>query len=179
MSNDVSRVTGSERGTATHLFMQFCDFDNLAINGYENELKRLLDNSFISEADAKIIEKKHIELFLKSSLFNIMRDAKMIKREFRFNVLLDANEFSSDPDLKQQKLLVQGVIDAVFEDANGKLILVDYKTDKVTNENYESLLKERYTSQLSYYKKAIELIFEKPLDKVLIYSVPLSKTVKI
>ena len=179
LSGEETAITGADRGTATHLFMQFCDFENLEKNGYENELKRLLDNSFISAADANIINKEHICLFKESSLFSIMRSAKMIKREFRFNVMLEADEFSADPELKRQKILVQGVIDAVFEDADGKLILVDYKTDKVTNENYESLLKERYISQLSYYKKAIELIFEKPLDKVLIYSVPLSKTVKI
>ncbi|MBE6663980.1 MAG: hypothetical protein E7602_05700 [Ruminococcaceae bacterium] len=179
LSSEESVITGADRGTATHLFMQFCDFDNLEKNGYENELKRMLDYSFISESDADIINKAHIELFRNSSLFNMMKGAKMIKREFRFNVMIDAGEFTSDVELKKQKILVQGVIDAVFEDANGKLILVDYKTDKVTENNYEAVLKERYTNQLSYYKKAIELIFEKPLDKVLIYSVPLAKTVEI
>ncbi len=179
LSSEETAITGADRGTATHLFMQFCDFDNLEKNGYENELKRMLDSSFISQADASIINKAHIELFRNSSLFNMMRSAKMIKREFRFNVMIDASEFTADTELKKQKILVQGVIDAVFEDENGKLILVDYKTDKVTSENYEQILKERYTSQVSYYKKAIELIFEKPLDKVMLYSVPLAKTVEI
>ena len=174
-----NEITSAEHGTATHLFMQFCDFENLEANGYENELSRLLEKSFVSENDTKLIEKAHIEGFVKSSLFKEMRNAKSLRREFRFNVMLNAKDFTSDPELQKESVLVQGVIDAVFEDENGRLILVDYKTDKVTNKNYEAVLKDRYTSQLLYYKKAIELIYEKPLDKVLLYSVPLAKTVEL
>ena len=93
--------------------------------------------------------------------------------------MLDASEFSTDPMLKGERVLVQGVTDCIYENNDGELILVDYKTDSVTPENYESVLKERHSSQLSYYKKACELMFERPLSKVLIYSVPLAKTVEI
>ena len=180
-STDAEQVTatGAEKGTATHLFMQFCDFENLEANGYDNELERLIKNSFISKDDSKNIEQSHIESFINSSLFKRMKNAKVLKRELRFNVMLSAKDFTADPELQKEKILVQGVVDAIFEDEDGKLILVDYKTDKVTNKNYENILKDRYTSQLLYYKKAIELIYEKPLDKVLLYSVPLAKTVEL
>ena len=51
-------------------------------------------------------------------------------REFRFNVMLDADGLTSDERILNEKVLVQGVVDAVFENENGELILVDYKTDK-------------------------------------------------
>ena len=40
-------------------------------------------------------------------------------------------------------------------------------------------LKEKYTSQLTYYKKACRLMFGKDVDEALIYSVPMGKTVEI
>ena len=170
---------GAKRGTATHLFLQFCDFEKLHENGYISECERLVSEAFISERDASLIYGEHIEKFASSSLFGEMKASKKMHREFRFNVMLDADGLTSDERILDQKVLVQGVVDAVFENENGELVLVDYKTDKVTEKNYEELLKERYTSQLSYYKRAIELIFERPLDKVLIYSVPLAKTVEL
>ena len=177
--NENVKTTGAEKGTATHVFMQFCDFDNLEKNGYDMELERLLNKSFISKSDAEIISKSHIEAFKGSSVFKAMKSAKMIKREFRFNVMLPASELTNDVELKKQSVLVQGVVDAVFIDENDNLVLVDYKTDKVDESNYKEVLKERYTTQLSYYKKAIEIIFERTVDKLLIYSVPLAKEVEI
>ncbi len=179
LSSEKRVITGADKGTATHVFMQFCDFKLLLKNGVDSELKRLLDNSFISSNDAEIINKEHLEDFARSELFEKMLKAKNIYRELRFNVMLPADEFSQDERIKKESVLVQGVIDAVFEDENGEIILVDYKTDSVDEKNCEKVLKERYSTQLSYYKKAIELMLNKPVSKVLLYSVPLAKTVEL
>ncbi len=173
------KVQASERGTATHVFMQFCDFEGLVNNGVKAELDRLVKGSFISARDSEIVNVKHLEMFLKSELLSEILKAKRVIREFRFNVMLDASEFSKNEALKDEKVLVQGVTDCIYENEQGELILVDYKTDYVTNENYEDILRERHTTQLTYYKKACELMFEKPVSKVLIYSVPLAKTLEI
>ncbi|MBO4983520.1 MAG: UvrD-helicase domain-containing protein [Clostridia bacterium] len=172
-------VTGADRGTATHVFLQFCDFENLKKHGVECELKRLLDNSFISKGVGEIINKEHIEAFITSQLMSDFLNAKEVIREFRFNVMLNASEFTTDERLNNEKVLVQGVTDCIYENEQGELILVDYKTDKVTEENYISELTRKHKTQLTYYKKACELMFEKPISKVLIYSVPLAKTVEI
>ncbi len=172
-------VTGAERGTATHVFLQFCSFENLKNNGFENELQRLIEESYIHKSTQDLIVGAHIKKFISSSLFNDFLHAKKITREFRFNIMLDAEEFSSNEDIKKEKILVQGVVDCIYENEQGELVLVDYKTDKVTEENYVSLLKERHSTQLSYYKKACELMFEREIKKVIIYSVPLGKNVEI
>ena len=172
-------VSGADRGTATHVFLQFCDFENLAKNGFDDELNRLLDNAFISSSVGKIIQREHIEKFISSEMLSELLRAKRLIREFRFNVMLSADEFSDDERLKTESILVQGVTDCIYENSQGELILVDYKTDKVTEENYESELKRKHTTQLSYYKKACEMMFERPISRVLIYSVPLAKAVEI
>ncbi|MGM9645072.1 MAG: helicase-exonuclease AddAB subunit AddA [Eubacteriales bacterium] len=170
---------GAMKGTATHVFMQFCNFDLLVHDGAQKEIERLVESSFISEDTAKLINVGHIEKFAHSPLLSDIMKAKKVLREFRFNIMLDASEFSSDEKLNGEKVLVQGVTDCIYEDKNSNLVLVDYKTDAVTEKNYVEVLKERHSTQLLYYKKACEMIFGKSVSKTLIYSVPLAKTVEI
>ena len=177
--SDNDAVTGAEVGTATHLYMQFCDFEQLCERGAEAELKRLLEKGYISERAAGLVNLRYIERFRYSELFRNMKEAKSIMREFRFNVLFDAKELSEDTELHGERVLVQGVIDCVYEDADGNIILVDYKTDKVTEDNYVGLLTDRHKNQLRYYKKACEMMLERPISRVMLYSVPLAKTVEI
>ena len=172
-------VGAAERGTATHVFLQFCDFEKLRDGGVEAELKRLIDQSFISKEVGSIINKEHIELFISSKIMKEFLSAKKIIREFRFNVMLSAREFSKEKIFENEQVLVQGVTDCIYENAKGELILVDYKTDSVTEENYIGELTRRHKTQLTYYKRACELMFERRVDHVLVYSVPLGKTVEI
>lgn len=176
---DNKKAPANEVGIATHTFLQFCEFKNLISGSIKDEIENLYKNSFISERAKNIINVKHLNKFVKSDLFKELINAKEVIREFRFNVMIDAEGLTKEPELKNEKVLVQGVTDCIYENQDGELILVDYKTDYVTEENYEEVLTRKHTIQLSYYKKACELIFERPISKVLIYSVPLAKTVEI
>ena len=63
-------------------------------------------------------------------------------------------------------VLVQGIIDCLFEDEKG-LILVDYKTDGITDrfkggfEEARPILEKRYKVQIDLYTKAIEQIYKR------------------
>ena len=172
-------ATSAERGTATHLFMQFCDYARLASLGAKAELDRLLEKRFLSERQASLVNLHHIEMFIKSPLFKELLNARQMWRELRFNVLIDACELSSDPNLSSLQVLSQGVCDCVFENQEGALIIVDYKTDFVTLDNYVEVLTERHEAQLHYYRKALSEILGRSVSKTLIYSVPLAKTVEL
>ena len=179
MADSKDIVNAKQIGIATHVFMQFCDFELLVKNGVESELKRLLDLNYISEQDASLVNKSYIEIFAASELLGQILSAKRVLREFRFNVMLSTNELTKFDELKDEQVLVQGVTDCIFENEDGEIFLVDYKTDFVTEKNYEDVLTDRYTDQLLYYRKACEMMFEKPVSKALIYSVCLGKTVEI
>ena len=71
----------------------------------------------------------------------------------------------------QNPVLVQGISDCVFEES-GELVVVDYKTDKVENENE---LLERYRQQLMFYKSAVSKTLKKPVKQVVLYSFYLNK----
>ena len=59
---------------------------------------------------------------------------------------------------------------------DGKLVLVDYKTDRAFEE--EELIK-RYSTQLNIYERALEKSLDKKVDRIYIYSTYLEKVVEI
>ena len=61
-------------------------------------------------------------------------------------------------------------------DENGKIVLVDYKTDFVKEQ--EELI-AKYKEQLKLYKKAIEEALDKNVDEVYIYSTYLNKEIRV
>lgn len=184
-----SKNTSADKGTATHLFLQFCDFNNAEKNGAKAELSRLVDKKFIAPQVAELINLKQIENFFKSKFYLTLKTAKKTYREQRFNILLPATHFTQDEEFKseieKEEILVQGVIDLFFEDENGRIILCDYKTDYLTPEEMldEALvikkMQDRHGKQLEYYAMAIERFLGKRPDNILIYSLPFGEAVEI
>ncbi len=174
-------------GTATHLFMQFCDFDRLARDGAQAELERLKAAAFLNDEDAARVRLVEIEAFRRSSLFATLRAAKSLRRELRFHVNLPADRFTADPQrralLQGRTLLVQGVIDCIVEEADGSYLLIDYKTDRLTASELESRplaekkLRERHSAQLAYYREACAAMYGRPPRACGLYSLPLGDTV--
>ena len=78
--------------------------------------------------------------------------------------------------MQGEALAVQGVIDLILITKDDKIKLYDYKTDRLTKNELESLdlarekLSHSHAEQLSYYAKACEKMFGKQCDSVQIYS---------
>ncbi len=184
----VAEVQGADRGTATHLFLQFMEPEGLATAGVEAELSRLVTARYLSPATAALVDKAHLKRFAESELFCRMRRAPMLRREFRFNVRMPAAQFTADESLAAQlrandiEVTVQGVVDCVFRGEKG-LVLVDYKTDAMSREEYanpalgEEKLRRRHKNQLMYYKEICERLFDEEIAETVIYSTTLGKAV--
>lgn len=75
----------------------------------------------------------------------------------------------SSGQLDQETVLVQGIIDCLFE-WNGELVLLDYKTDKVlAHRGGLRGLTEHYRFQLELYARAIEEIWKRPVKRKVLY----------
>lgn len=186
--------TPAEKGTATHLVFQFCDFEYLKSHGSNAELGRLLEKRYIPSSTLDIIRKNEIEIFARSELFERICNARCVYREQRFNLNFNASDFTSNAELRaildqgHETLLVQGVIDIFFEDADGNLVLCDYKTDRITEKMLRSdtsyddireLMTQRHGEQLSYYRKAVKELYGRYPDEILIYLTQNGKTYNI
>lgn len=182
---------GAEKGIATHVFMQFCDFAALAESGVQVEIRRLKDAGFITDAMTELIDRADVEKFRRSALLRRMLSARRMWREFRFNASMPAADFTLDKSLRARlcadgaAVTVQGVVDCMFEDADGRIVLADYKTDRLTD--YELAHKgaaavkllERHKNQLSYYRKICSAMLGRSVDEVYIYSLPLGDVIEV
>ena len=70
-------------------------------------------------------------------------------------------------------MLIQGIVDAFFEEADG-LVLLDYKTDVV--DGPEELIR-RYKVQLDYYEEALTGLTGKRVKERLLYSFYLGREI--
>ncbi len=180
----VSAATAAERGTATHLFLQFCDFDFAAKHGAEETINMLVEKGFLPSNAGELIYKDEVQAMLSSDLMQKILSAKKIIREQRFNMLIPIRELTTDQKLISQvgdrTTAVQGVIDLIIIENDGSIGLYDYKTDRIKKEQEAtSQLNKSHALQLSYYARAVEYLFGKKPDRVAVYSTVLAKLVDI
>ncbi len=187
--SDRDEDEGAKRGIATHMLLQFCDLAYLKENGAEAELERQKSKGFLSKSNAELVRIREIEKFVKSKLLTDMLGASEVYRELRFNVKLPASGFTKDEELKgllsNEHVLVQGVIDCLWVDKKGDYHLVDYKTDRLSRDEFSSkkmareAMKNKHGLQLSYYAEAVERMFGKYPVSIEVYSLPLGDTLDV
>ena len=131
----------------------------------------------MSEEACEMLDREALQAFFQSSLFERMQNADALYREQKFTVFFPAGEVQNDlpKDFSSERVLVQGVIDCIFLE-NGKLVLVDYKTDRTKDED---ALKERYKKQLAVYKRAAEEMFGLPVEAAILYAFSMKKEVRV
>ena len=72
-------------------------------------------------------------------------------------------------------MMIQGIADCAFLE-DGELVVVDYKTDRLDS---EELFCEKYSSQVTLYKKALSLCTDYNVKQTLLYSFHLSKQIEV
>ncbi len=180
ISGKKSSASAAERGTATHLFLQFCDVARTKQTGAAEEIGRLIEKKFIPQNIADIVYTDELEAFAHSALADKILSASRVIREQRFNVLLPAAAFTESEQfrslLTDEALAVQGVIDLILIDENGDVELYDYKTDRLSKNELDDpntakrKLNDSHALQLSYYAYAVEKLFGRKCKRVCIYS---------
>lgn len=171
-----SEMTGAQRGTILHSFMQYADFRS-ATQNLEAEISRLVKENYLSETEAKALNRKKVAAFLDSPLLKRMMNCENLYREYAFLYEIDAcqvDESISD-DFREEKVLMQGIADTVFEEEDG-MVIVDYKTDRIYHEDE---FVQKYGNQLRIYKEALSRYFKKPIKECCIYSLYLEKEISV
>ena len=135
----------------------------------------MTESKLIDEENANLVEPEKIMTFLSSDLGARMcqadtRDELHVEEPFVLGVA--ANRLDAKfPE--EERVLIQGIIDAFFYE-NGKIVLMDYKTDAVKKAQE---LVDRYKTQLDYYEEALTRITGIEVVERLIYSFALGETI--
>lgn len=169
---------GALRGTAVHRVMECLDFkslcdidtkDHVAVSAFvKKSMDEMLKKGLITDDMYRLTRPKLIEQFVSSDVA-----ARMAQADKRGD-LFKEKPFVMD----YEGVLVQGIID-VFWLENDKIVLLDYKTDRV---NAAKELIDRYNTQLKLYADALGRIFSTDgqsiqADERLIYSFHLQQTI--
>ena len=169
-------LAGADLGTLYHRFMEHIDFTDDA--GAERQLESMVNCGKIHEDEKRNIRPEVIDLFLESDLARRMRraaEAGKLRRETPFVIAVPACEVDSSwPE--DQFVLVQGIIDAWFEE-DDSIILVDYKTDRVPVDE-PGYLARLYHAQMDLYRRALEQLTEKRTAESWLYSFALERAVR-
>ena len=133
----------------------------------------------ITPEERLAIDDKKITAFFETELCQRMRKADgsgLLLREQPFMFGMEACE--ADPVKyadRHEIIIVQGIIDCMFEEEDG-IVILDYKTDAV-DENGEEELAGRYKRQLDLYALAASRILQKRVKEKIIYSFALGKCI--
>ncbi|WNR46373.1 helicase-exonuclease AddAB subunit AddA [Paenibacillus roseipurpureus] len=164
------KLTAAEKGTVVHAVMQ-----NLSLHERPTEmsitttLQEMMDKQNMTQDQRDVVDIPVILKFFETHVGKRMIEAKQIQREVPFSFGLPASEVypESDSTTIGETVLIQGVIDCLFEDELG-LVLVDYKTDVVKGSSDEELQK-RYEKQIELYARAVEHIWKRPITGKYLY----------
>ncbi|WP_234119459.1 helicase-exonuclease AddAB subunit AddA [Clostridium hydrogenum] len=181
---NIKGLTPSEKGTALHSVMQHLKFSASILEMNKDNIQKQIDEMVISEIltdkQAESVDINKIMKFFDSSIAKRMLASKKIYREFPFQMKVkstDIYENLIEDKYEAENIIIQGIVDLYFEEEDG-IVLLDYKTDYVTEENIESI-RERYKAQINYYSKALEKVTELKVKEKYLYLFSIGKLVKM
>lgn len=171
-------LTGASKGTAYHKLMELLDF---SLDYDEKLLKDTIAEKvslgYLDKQMEECIDIDDILRFLQSPIGKRMQIAsrkQMCFSEQPFVMGIDASKVYPDI-ITDEMILVQGIVDVYFEE-EGELVVLDYKTDKVS---HASELVNRYHAQLEYYGEALEKMTGKNVKEKIIYSFRLREEISV
>lgn len=178
MQEEETILQGAERGTAYHRFLECLDYEKVdSQEAIEKQMVTLTEEGKLSQEMADAIQGKQIFYFVRSAIGQRVKQAFLkgkFYREQQFVMSVPANE--KNPEwISEEQILVQGIIDAFWEEEDGFVIL-DYKTDRIWKE--EELVR-LYQRQLEYYARALEQAYGKKVKEKYLYSFTMGKAILI
>lgn len=179
-SQDETDISGAARGTAYHRILELLDYScSYTRETLKAAIQRFVEDAKIDSVSVQSVNPDDLWHFLQSDCASRMQKAALsgkLRKEQPFVLGVEAGRVypEADPEGKEELLIVQGMIDLFFEE-DGEIVLLDYKTDWVHNE--EELVK-RYQIQLDYYQEALEKSLGKRVKERLIYSFALGREIR-
>lgn len=169
------QLSPAERGTAMHAVMQHVDLTKpVTDQAIEQLLVEMVHKELLTVEQKEVIDITQIAQFFESELGQRLIRANQIRREVPFSMAISAKEAFADWQDVSEPVLLQGVIDCLFEDDQG-LVLLDYKTDGIQDRfkggfnEAKPILEDRYKIQIDLYTKAIENTFRKQITERYLY----------
>lgn len=161
------KISNAEKGTLVHLCIQRLDErKDYGLKDIQNMILNLVEKEIITKNEADAIDVNLIYQYTKSQLFEELRQAKEVHKEQPFYINIPAKDVVSEAENSKKNILVQGIIDLYYIDKNDNLLLIDFKTDYISQEpNAKEKILDKYKVQLEIYKTALEQALGRKVNK--------------
>lgn len=163
-------LTAAERGTVSHLVMQHIPLEGpVDENTVRDTIARLQERSMLTAGQAETVDIFAAAAFFATAAGKKLLASDWVRRETPFSCTFPASRVypNAGEEVGEEPILIQGVIDCLFQDGD-QLVLVDYKTDKIYDGQWETAA-ERHRFQLSLYAEAVERILGRPVDACYVF----------
>ena len=174
-------ATGTEKGIATHIALQYMNMNcGLTADDVRGEIERLRAEEFLTRRQSESVDAEAVAAFLRSEIGMRIRTAGRVYREFKFSMLIDAGELQENNNIslepgnsnheaaEHDSILLQGVVDCCIEES-GELVVIDYKTDNVHTPKQAQERAELYAGQIETYARAMESIYGLHVKETVLY----------
>ena len=163
------KLSAAERGTVYHAIMQYMPLDRpVTAETVAEAMERMILLELLTREQCDEADPRIICAFFATDIGRRLLESPSVRREAPFSYGLPVGELHMDADdkVREETVLIQGVIDCLFEEPDG-LVLLDFKTDAIKGEPAETA--EKYRVQLDLYARAIEAISGQPVKEKALY----------
>lgn len=173
-----NKLTQAQKGTLIHLCIQKMQENKIySIQDIKDMINHLVKDKIILKNEEEQINPQILYKYTKSTLWNKLKIAQEIHKEEPFYISKSAKEIYGIEN-NDDEIIIQGIIDLYYRNEEGKIVLVDYKTDYVEEGQEEKLIK-KYKEQLYMYKDALEQSLQENVSEIILYSVYVQKEINI
>ena len=169
-------------GIANHTFFKHIDFTgDLSVDGLMIQRENMVNDGIFDKNTAALINIFKIESFLSNDpVAKMIINSDKLKREVSLS-FIESSKFLGFSVAPERNVLVRSIVDLIFC-KDGQWYLVDYKTDKIKNENDNAEIQERietHRPQMELYKKAIKENLSIEIADTFLVFIDISKAISI
>ncbi len=161
-ATETAKADGRELGTACHRLLEFADFTRLRTStDVQAQVDELVSAGKLTPRQAELVPTADVAWLGTTAEGTLLtRYASSVQREVPFVYALPVDESG-------EHVLVRGVIDCLVETPEG-LVLLDYKTDAVRDEQDFEARVAGYNVQMQLYAQAAGAIFGRPVTRAVL-----------
>lgn len=179
------RLTPAERGAAVHLVLQHLNLTGrVDAAGIVRQVEDLAARGLITPRQAAAVDAEAIAAFFAGDLGQRLRARpERLQREVTFTLglpvglLYPEQAAAAPPDAAAQRIVVQGMIDYLFEDETG-YVLIDFKTDGRAAVNLPAATR-RHAGQMQLYMRAVAQILQRPVAEAWLHFLAAGRSVPV
>jgi ATP-dependent helicase/nuclease subunit A len=163
-------LIATDIGTATHAVLQYLDFgDAHDESAVERQIARMVERVLLSPAQARLVDRSAVVWVAQSDAGRLLAPggARRVWRERDLALRVSPTSLPGNDAIRgfdparltrEDQVLLRGRVDAMALANDGSLVVIDYKTDRVTTDEQIAARVSLYEPQVRAYADAIGTI---------------------